>query len=50
MPPCGGLPEATRSAGGDSLPDNINPAADVDGDGKIGMAEAIYAMQKVAGL
>ena len=24
--------------------------ADVDGDGKIGMAEAIYAMQKVAGL
>jgi len=22
---------------------------DIDGDGKIGMAEAIYAMQKVAG-
>jgi hypothetical protein len=32
------------------VPDNINLAADVDGDGKIGMAEAIYAIQKSGGL
>lgn len=32
------------------VPDNIYPAADVDGDSKIGMEEAIYAIQKAAEL
>ena len=32
------------------VPTNINPIADVDGDSRIGMAEAIYAIQKAAGL
>ena len=35
---------------GGLLPDGISPAADLDKDGKIAMAEAIYTMQKVAGL
>jgi hypothetical protein len=30
--------------------DPVNPAADVDGDGMIGLAEALYAMRKAAGL
>jgi len=30
-------------------PPRINPGADVNGDGKIGLAEMIYILQKVAG-
>jgi hypothetical protein len=29
---------------------SINKEADVDGDGRIGMAEAIYILKKVAGM
>jgi hypothetical protein len=34
---------------GAPLPNAVNVEADVDGDGRIGMAEAIYVLQEVAG-
>ena len=41
---------AMQVLSGISPQSTILPAADVDGNGKIGMAEAIYVMQQAAGL
>jgi len=39
-----------RILAGISVAETINPNADVNGDGKIGLPEVIYILQKVAGL